>query len=113
MRRSNDFPSPEARLQFTLLVDALAILRKNLPVPETAAKRRLTHETWDWVFSNREVGHHSFLGVCAAFGLDPAVLRQRVLAWCLREPAVPRGPAPLASETENESGKNPAPTPSR
>jgi hypothetical protein len=76
-----DRESGEQRLLFALLVDAINVYQRGAlsVVPEA---RRLFVEAEQWVTARSEPGGPlSFVTVCEALGIEPVLLRQRLLEW--------------------------------
>ena len=99
--------SGEQRLMFALLVDAINVYQRGMR--SSAAKaRRLSIEAEQWIMTQHPAGGAlTFDLVCDAVGIDPRLLRRRLLAWkhtishrynrqaCLHLTSVPRVHSPI------------------
>lgn len=73
--------SGEQRLMFALLVDAINVYQRGMMSP-LAQARRLCVDAEQWIMAYRPVGGAlSFNLVCEAVGIDPILLRRRLLEW--------------------------------
>ncbi len=76
-----DRQSGEQRLMFALLVDAINVYQRGVMSP-LAQARRLYVDAEHWIMAHRPAeGALSFDLVCDAVGIDPILLRRRLLAW--------------------------------
>jgi hypothetical protein len=76
-----DRQSGEQRLMFALLVDAINVYQRGVMSPMAQA-RRLYVDAEQWIMAHRPAdGALSFDLVCDAVGIDPILLRRRLLAW--------------------------------
>lgn len=71
--------SPEKRLMFAVLIDAMRCLEIGLTKP-ASRKRALAEVEW-WLFRARGDQLFSFDSVCAALEIDPDQLRRGLLRW--------------------------------
>ena len=71
--------SPEKRLMFAVLIDAVRCLEMGLTGP-ASRKRTLAEVEW-WLFRARGDQLFSFDSVCAALEIDPDHLRRGLLRW--------------------------------
>jgi hypothetical protein len=94
-----DRQSGEQRLMFALLVDAINVYQRGVMSP-LAQARRLYVDAEQWIMKHRPAdGALSFDLVCDAVGIDPILLRRRLLAWkhTLRGRYAPQSRAHLGS----------------
>jgi hypothetical protein len=70
--------SPEKRLMFAVLLDAITQLRQRDHT--TQATQTLAREAAHWVRDHRDDGFFSFANVCGVLGLEPTVLASGLLA---------------------------------
>jgi hypothetical protein len=83
--------SPEAKLMYAVLEDAINCFRKRW-APKVKNGQRLAQEAAAWVFSDDLDWPFSFLNVCTVLGIDPDYLRRGLICWCQQPPAArPRG----------------------
>src|SRR5260370_32563761 len=71
--------SPERRLMFVVLIDAVRCLEMGLTGP-ASRKRTLAEVEW-WLFRARSDQLFSFDSVCAALEIDPDHLKRGLLRW--------------------------------
>jgi hypothetical protein len=71
--------TPEKRLMFAVLIDAVRCLEMGLTGP-ASRKRTLAEVEW-WLFRARGDQLFSFEGVCAALEIDADYLRRGLLRW--------------------------------
>lgn len=71
--------SPEKRLMFAVLIDAVRCLEMGLTGP-ASRQRRLAEVDW-WLFRARGDQLFSFDSVCVALEIDPDHLRRGLLRW--------------------------------
>jgi hypothetical protein len=94
--------SGEQRLMFALLVDAINVYQRGM-LSSASKARRLSIEAEQWIMTQHPVGGAlTFDLACDAVGLEPRLLRRRLLAWkhslyhrynrqaCLHLTSVPR-----------------------
>jgi hypothetical protein len=73
--------SGEQRLMLALLADALNVYQKGA-VSRLTRMRRLYVDAERWILSERDDGDAlSFNTVCDALGINPALLRRRIVDW--------------------------------
>jgi hypothetical protein len=73
--------SGEQRLMLALLADALNVYQKGA-LSQLTRLRRLYVDAERWILAEpRNVGGISFITVCDALGIDPALLRRRIIDW--------------------------------
>jgi len=85
--------SGEQRLMFALLVDAINVYQRGV-MSSLAQAHRLYVDAEQWITTQRSAGDAlSFDTVCDAVGIDPALLRRRLIEW---KHAVRRRHAPQA-----------------
>jgi hypothetical protein len=71
----------EQRLMLALLADAINVYQQGV-VSRATRKRLLYIDAERWIMASRPGPHaFSFETVCEALGLNPAVLRRRLVAW--------------------------------
>jgi hypothetical protein len=73
--------SGEQRLMFALLVDAINVYQRGMMSP-LAQARRLCVDAEQWIMAYRPAGGAlGFDVVCEAVGIEPTLLRRRLLDW--------------------------------
>jgi hypothetical protein len=73
--------SGEQRLMFALLVDAINVYQRGM-MSRAPQARRLSVDAEQWIMAHHTAGDAlSFELVCDAVGIDPALLRRRLLEW--------------------------------
>lgn len=77
--------SPEARMMFAILVDAVECFQRFLYASKSR-DRRLSEQAEAWIFG-RENWVFSFENICEELGIDPNYLRSGLRRW--REQAKP------------------------
>jgi hypothetical protein len=73
--------SGEQRLMLALLADAINVYQQGV-LSRSTRKRLLYVDSERWIMAGARAGHaFSFETVCDALGINPAVLRRRMVAW--------------------------------
>lgn len=73
--------SGEQRLMFALLVDAINVYQRGV-MSAHAPTRRLYVDAEQWIMAYRRApGVLDFESVCDAVGIDPTLLRRRLIMW--------------------------------
>jgi len=73
--------SGEQRLMLALLADALNVYQKGA-LSRLTRLRRLYVDAERWILADRPEGNaFSFTTVCDALGINPALLRRRIIDW--------------------------------
>lgn len=73
--------SGEQRLMAALLADAINVFRKGV-LSRSARQRLLYIDAERWIVGYQTSRHaFSFEMVCDALGIDPSLVRQRMIAW--------------------------------
>ena len=74
------FWEPEKRLMLAILRDAITCWQDNL-YARNVKKKRLLHETEEWITTVDDDWVFSFDSVCETLGLNPAYVRQGLFRW--------------------------------
>jgi hypothetical protein len=72
----------EQRLMFAMLVDAINVYQKGI-VSRLSEPRRLAIEAEKWITRRDDTrsGFLSFESVCDTLGINPALLRRKIIVW--------------------------------
>src|ERR1043166_2573296 len=76
----------EMALMFAVLEDAVRCFTKQF-IEKRLRTKRLAEEAEEWVFTDDERWPFSFVNICAALGIDPQYLRQRLAQWRQQHPS--------------------------
>lgn len=90
--------SGEQRLMFALLVDAINVYQRGM-MSRAPRARRLSVDAELWMMARRAAGDAlGFELVCDAVGIDPVLLRRRLIEWkhTVRRRRAPQSPVRLS-----------------
>lgn len=78
--RSEPTDQPEIRLMLAVMEDAVATFQRYLQKPSRSSER-VFQETRTWLESEDLEWPYSFSNICEALGMEPELVREKMLAW--------------------------------